>query len=143
MKVIPFIPAHLKDIKPHRHMQFIEAYLDSEEYANLLMSGDACTATVDGRVIACAGLISVGTSRLVAWALMTDETAKYMLPITREVNKAIDGRKEKRIETPVKHDFEQGHRWMRLLGFENETPNGMRCWGDDGETYDLYARCKC
>jgi hypothetical protein len=48
----------------------------------------------------------------------------------------------RRLEIAVRRDFAAGRRWALLLGFERETPAGMRGYGADGATYDLYARIR-
>ena len=45
-----------------------------------------------------------------------------------------------RIEALVVSGFAAGARWMEMLGFELETPKGMKSFGPNGETYMLYAR---
>lgn len=45
-----------------------------------------------------------------------------------------------RVETTVREDFEQGHRLMKMLGFEKE--GAMKAYWLDGSNHDLYARIK-
>ena len=140
--LIPFIPAHLKGFDVHDDLAHIREYLQDDSYGDLLASMDmSYSAIVDGNVIAIAGFYPAGKGRFLAWTLMSKDTGKYMLRATREVLQIINGMDYRRIETPVKRDFLAGHKWMRLLGFENETPNGMRNY-EDGMTFDLYARVK-
>lgn len=140
MIVVPFIPAHLEGFKIHGWQQEAQQYLNGD-YADMLQSGPSYTAVVDGEVIAIAGVVQLTAVRWQAWALMSAETSKHMLQITREIKAFLDTF-EGRLETPVLHEFEQGHRWMKILGFTNETPEGMKNYGDNGETFDLYARVK-
>lgn len=140
MIVVPFIESHLIGLEVHGELSHIQEYLN-EDYAQLLASGAAYTAIAEGKVIGIAGTINAGNGRFIAWALLTEESGKYMISITREVKKFLDSLNARRVETTVKHDFELGHKWMRLLGFKNETPNGMKNY-DNGVTFDLYARCK-
>lgn len=46
----------------------------------------------------------------------------------------------KRIQAMVAEDYGSSRRWLELLGFKNETPNGMKNYGADGSTYMLYAK---
>lgn len=140
MKVVPFIPQHLEGFRVHENLGHIQDYL-GEDYAAALLSGIAYSGVVDGYVVAIAGMVQAGKGRWIAWALMTEESGKYMLPITRIIKSMMESVDYKRIETPVKRDFLLGHKWMSLLGFKNETPDGMKNY-EDGMDFDLYARCK-
>lgn len=138
MIIVPFIESHLEGFEVHKDLSHIQEYLN-EDYARLLAACISYTAIADGKVIGIAGVLNAGKGRFLAWALLTKESGKYMIPITREARKFLDSFDAKRIETPVKHDFEIGHKWMKLLGFKNETPDGMKNY-DNGVTFDLYAR---
>lgn len=142
MIIVPFIPTHLSNIDLHESMGFMNEYLDNADYANLLVSGIGYSGIVDGRTVLASGLLQTGTYKATAWALVGKDAGKYMLKATREIERQIRQSPYKRIETPVLRSFKEGHRWMKILGFENETPNGMKYWGEDGKTYDMYARYK-
>jgi hypothetical protein len=45
-----------------------------------------------------------------------------------------------RVEAYVHADFTASRKWLRFLGFKNETPEGMKNWGPEGETFYLMAR---
>lgn len=141
MNVVPFMPVHLKEVSLYKYMSFTQQYLQDPEYLQLLMQGPCFSGIVDGKAIICSGMIQVGMGRYHAWGLLTEETSRYMLHIFRAMSKFLNENPKKRIEATVLHDFKAAHRLMEMLGFENETPNGMKAWGDDGKTYSLYARC--
>jgi hypothetical protein len=67
-----------------------------------------------------------------------------MIGATRAVKAFMDQNNHiPRMETAVRRDFAEGHRWAQMLGFVNETLEiGMKNYGIDGATYDLYARCQ-
>ena len=141
MIVVPFLPAHLKDLIVHDYMGFIQDDLD-DEYAELLNAGPAYTVLVDDKVVCCAGILQVSKFRWNVWALLSKDSGKHMLGITRAVKKFLDENSKTRYETHVRSDFVNGHKWMKMLEFSNETPNGMKAYGDDGYDYCLYARVK-
>lgn len=138
--VVPFMPIHLEGVVLHQYMGEWQDYLEDPEYANILMTGPAYTGIANGKVIICSGVVKVGLHRYAAWALLSEDSKDYMLQITRAVKDFLKENDMPRVETHVLRDFDQGHRWAKMLGFENETPNGMRKYGDNGKTYDLYAR---
>lgn len=91
--------------------------------------------------IASAGVIDASHGRGIAWALLSQDAGKHMVRLTREIKKFLDNCAFSRIETTVQGDFVEGHRWAQMLGFKNETPDGMKNYCD-GNTHYLYARYK-
>ena len=139
--VVPFMGAHLSGFKVHGFMSHIQDSFESAEYRELLEQCIASSYIVDGETVAACGIYQAGEHRWIAWGLLSEESGKHMLAITRALKAFFNENSYPRIETPVLHDFELGHKWMKMLGFKNETPDGMKSYGDNGETYDLYARC--
>jgi hypothetical protein len=135
MIVVPFITAHLEgfEVIKEQYQEYI-----NEDFAHVLASTIAYSAVVDDKVIAVGGLLRLGFERYQAWALMSNDTAKHMVAITREVKRFL-GMFDARIEIAVKDNFKAGHKWADMLGFKCETPNGMPRY-EQGETYYLYAR---
>lgn len=140
MIIVPFIPAHLKELELHEYMSYMQASIKEAHYGELLAQFPAYSGLVEGQVIACSGIIQAGVNRWEAWTLMSPETKDYMIPITKGIKNFLDEVKPPRIQTHVRADFEAGHRWAKMLGFKNETPDGMKNWGDDGYDYCLYSR---
>lgn len=139
MIVIPFIDAHLEGFELQDVQAWLHQLLQSEDYRRALtLYGPAFTGIVDGEVVACAGLSHFTPGRAQGWALFGKKAAPHFLAITREVKRFFDGQNVRRVETPVRTDFEQGHRWARMIGFTRE--GTMRKFGEDGHDYDLYAR---
>lgn len=141
MEVVKFEKEHINGLRVHEYMKHIENSFD-DEYGDTLAAFPSYTAIVNGEVIACAGMVQTGVYRWQAWALMSEKTKDYMIPITRAMNHYISYLNTPRIETHVRSDFKAGQRWMKMLGFNCETPEPMKNWGDDGYDYYLYARVK-
>lgn len=143
MNVVPFIPAHLKELKLHPFLSHFQKYTVREEYGESLFLYPSYTAiNGHGKVIGCAGVYPIGENNYQAWALLSEESGKYMKGFTRETKKFLDMFKADRVQTNVRADFEAGLKWMRLLGFKCETPEPMKKFGDDGMDYYLFARVK-
>lgn len=65
-----------------------------------------------------------------------------MLGLTR-IGRSIMGASQfRRIEMYVESEFAAGHRFARLLGFECETPQGMRGYMPNGDKAHQYARVR-
>ena len=138
---MPFLTSHIKDLIVHDYMGHIQPEMD-DAYAELLDGGSAYTALSDGKVIGCAGIMQTAKNRWEAWALLSNDSGKHMVGVTRAVIKFLNDNPKPRVETHVRDDFKVGHKWMKMLNFKCETPDGMPNYGDDGHDYYLYARCR-
>lgn len=96
------------------------------------------TAVHDGSPLACGGTIQQWRGRHVAWMYLTAKTGPHMGFITRAVKSALE-KVEGRVELTVRQDFDKGHRWAKLLGFQVETPV-LEAYGPDGENHVGYVR---
>lgn len=113
---------------------------DLPEYQDLLMVGEGHTAFHNGKIIVSAGVFPLTDYMARAWAIMSATGGRAIVPASRAIYDFLKKSDYVRIDTPVRRDFVNGHRWCQLLGFTNETPeNGMKYYGFEGETYDLYA----
>jgi hypothetical protein len=120
-------------------LQTDEPTLD-EAALPVLEQQNSWTAVVDGEPVACGGTIEQWKGRHVAWTYMSPRSGRHMSFITRAVLRnlaTIAGR----IELTVRRDFEQGHRWARILGFAVENPPGILAgFGPMGEDHVSYVR---
>ena len=103
---------------------------------------EAYTGIVDGKVIIIAGSLNVHDHIGMVWTLLSQGSERHLFSITKAIKEWLDRQKIPRLETTVRHDFKAGHKWAKMLGFINETPEGMERYGTDGKTYDLYARVR-
>ncbi|MGB0817844.1 MAG: hypothetical protein ACPGQQ_02970 [Candidatus Puniceispirillaceae bacterium] len=139
IEIVPFNPAHLKHIEMQHDQTAACEWFDKEDYHELLLAGEAYTALHDGEVILCAGVFPTTKWIGTAWALVSACAGPELLRASRAITDFLKKTSYARIETPVRRGFVNGHRWCRLMGFTNETPDGMKYYGLEGETYDLYA----
>lgn len=139
MTIVPFEPEHLEVLLLQPSQAILQPLLSDRNYGvNLHRGGPAYSALVGDQVIACMGLIPAWEHRAMAWGLIAAEAGPHFVRITKAVMRTMELHPFRRIETSVRRDFQQGHRWVRLLGFERE--GTMRCYSPDGGDYDLYAR---
>jgi len=104
------------------------------------IAGGMALAAVDGdKVFAMAGIYEVWPERGLAWALLARDVGAHMLTLHRITQRAIDVSLFRRIEADVLNSHDEGHRWMRLLGFEQE---GVRRCYWQGNDYALYAKVR-
>lgn len=141
MRIVPFEPDHLNRLLLQPSQAVMQPTLTSQNYGeNLAKSGPAFSLVDGDSVLACSGLIPQWDNRALAWALISAEAGSHFLAVHRGVKRAIELYPYRRIETAVKSDFSEGHRWMGILGFAKE--GTMRGYAPDGCDYDLYARIK-
>jgi hypothetical protein len=95
----------------------------------------------NGKVIGCAGVLPLWPGVGMAWAWLGREWRAEARKITGYIRGHLDEAEFHRIEAGVKVDYSKGHRWMRMLGFELETPVARK-WGPDGGNYSIWVRVK-
>jgi GNAT superfamily N-acetyltransferase len=119
--------------------------MTAEDWERAMRLGVARTAYDGSLILGSAGIIKLWTGRGIAWALLSKHVhRREMLYITRWIlcflvwcEQDMDLR---RIETPVRCDFPQAHRWAEMLGFVNE--GKMLRYNPDGTSSFLYARTR-
>ena len=140
MDKVPFHPVHLRHINIQKAQEHAINLFAHDEYTNMLMMGEGYTLIHKGEIILCAGIFPAADHMGKVWAFLSEDIGTGLIPATRLIHDFLIKSVYVRIETPVRRDFINGHRWCNLLGFVNETPDtGMKKYGFDGETYDLYA----
>lgn len=107
---------------------------------DLAKAGPAWTVGDGGRLLMCAGLIREFPGQLLAWAQLTAPIGAAMVALTRAVRREHDAAEWHRLYTMVRVDFDAGHRWAAMLGFERE--GVMRRWGPAAVDHAIYARIR-
>ena len=134
-RIVPFRLPHWKWLGPD-----VEGELDFPPSPGLELP-TSWTAMVDGDPVAIGGTWEVWPGRHIAWAAMNAAVRPHMGYVTAAARRVLDAA-EGRVEMTVRKDFEQGHRWARLLGFQVETPELLH-YGRKGETHVGYVRIRC
>ncbi|TXH10047.1 MAG: hypothetical protein E6R04_06345 [Spirochaetes bacterium] len=144
MIVVPFIPAHMDGFKAQRSQCLVNKYMAGPDYIDTISEyGPAYTGLVDGKPVIFAGMVCPHPHIGMVWAILSEDCRRHLVAATRRILSFMEAYNTMpRLETAVKRDFKEGHRWVKMLGFVNETPEmGMRNYDLEGQTYDLYARC--
>ena len=140
MNVVPFCAEHLRDLHLQPAQAWMQSMVDAPDYVRQLLACDSYTALVDGDPVAVAGLVTVWPGRAHLSALVSDRLGASFVLLHREVKRRLDASTIRRIEATVDGGFEPGHRWLRMLGFRLETPDGMPGYLPSGRSSFLYAR---
>jgi hypothetical protein len=101
---------------------------------------ESFAAIHDDEVVAVATLMTIWPGRAHLSALLSLKAGSVFLGLHREVAKRLKASTVRRIEATVDGEWAEAHRWLRMLGFHLETPQGMTGYRPDGGTSYLYAR---
>lgn len=144
-KVIPFEPSHF-DLIELREQEAAWMASDPkrlEKITALAAHGIGGTLIHDGRILAIIGWYELWPGHVAIWAFPSVYVKQYAMIYLRTVRQYLDvietTLEPRRMQSEAYAD-ELHDRWMRFLGFECETPNGMKNYAIDGRTMNLWAR---
>lgn len=140
MIIVPFESQHLEQINLQDSQAYFGSMIEPDWGPSLMQAGPCFSAIHDGAVLASSGVIKHWENRATAWALLSKDATPHFVRIHRAVSRFLDLTDFKRVEAFVDADFEEGHRWIQMLGFERE--GYMRSFSPNGNDAILYARIK-
>lgn len=141
MLVRPFQPDDVEKLVLQPAQAYLRPVVQCAAYGEALARGEAWTAERDGVVVACGGVAPLFGDTGNAWAMLARDLGHSLSRIHRVASRLLDAYPAQRIEAHVDCDFEEGHRWVRLLGFDLEAPR-MRKFTPHGRDAALYARIR-
>lgn len=139
--IVDYKAEHMLALQHTTGHSFIGTTMTAEEAVALEKARHSYTGLLDGKPVFCAGVSEYWPGRGEAWAYMPAHTGKVMLQITRIVKRFFEVCDVQRLEAPVYLDFEAGIRWVKMLGFELETPL-MRKYAPGGHDCAMYVKVK-
>jgi hypothetical protein len=103
----------------------------------------AFTLMHEGEPIACTGAVKIWNNRAYVWALLSEKIDKRIFRQVHTFAKIfVDNLPFRRVEATVEAGFDEGHRWVKSLGFVCETPQSMKAFQANGRDGFLYARVR-
>ena len=121
--------------------QYLRCIVDVRaDFTELAEKGLVWTAEHDGAILGIGGVEPQWENRATAFALLSDDSGPHFPAIHSAVVEFLDNAQYRRIEATVDVGFKQGHRWIKMLGFELE--GYMSSYRPDGADMLLYARIK-
>jgi len=140
----PYIASDLESLILQPAQSHLQPLLLGRGYAQTLEACEAWTfllreAQGSEKVLACLGVHPLHPARALAWSLIAGDAGRHFHAIHRAARRYLRITPYARIEAHVDAGFGAGARWLRLLGFECETPQGMRAFSPEGRTCHLYA----
>lgn len=138
MNVIPFRAEHFWAIDVQPSQAYVRNYV-TEDSIKLLEKMHSFTVVEGESLLACFGWVPLYPTRASLWAYISAASGPHFVGITRIAKRLVDELAFRRLEMEVDCEFEQGHRWAKMLGFELEAERlrGLRMDGGDSA---LYAR---
>jgi hypothetical protein len=136
MNIIPFRAEHLSQINMQERHRRTVSYL-TPEYVQMLARGPAISAVADDRIIASTGILLQFPGLGSLWGLVSQDAGPHVVRMYRAACRFLEIPKLRRIEATVETDFEDGCRWLELLGFERE--GRMTKYGPNSEDHYRYA----
>lgn len=130
-------PQHLWLFEP-QDLQISDARaMQSPAVAGVIATTVAISGFVGPKCMGCAGIIDVKPGLALVWALLSKDAGPFMLPISRKVRRVLAAYPATRFEATVAHGFDEGRRWMDLLGFElvEEHTGVDHAYGTDAALY--------
>lgn len=141
MIVRPWTMGDTVKIATQPAQQYLHRIVDVRaDFTELANQGLAWTAESENRILAIAGVEPQWENRAIAFALISGAAGPYFWAIHSAVRNFLNSTPYRRIEATVDVGFEQGHRWIKMLGFEIE--GYMKAYRPDGADMLLYARVR-
>lgn len=109
-------------------------YMYTSEFAYSILEGE--------KVLACGGIVKLWEGRAHAWSLISGAIGRNYVALHKIVLRAMNLLDYDRVEMDVLAAHKEAVRWAEMLGFYNETPNGMINYMPDGKLYYKFVRVK-
>ena len=139
MQVRPFKPDDLRQIDIQPAQRGHVSYL-TDEMLEAMAGLDAFTALVNDRPVMIGGLVHFWPGRAMAWSYLSASAGRHLAALTRATRRFLDLQVVRRLEMYVDDEFEAGHRWARLLGFNLEAK--LEAFRPDGGDQCMYVRIR-
>jgi hypothetical protein len=144
IRIVPMTDAHVLAIVP-QEQQAPELRTPEDRLREISAprAAGSAWAVVDGdEVLLLGGVQTMWEGRGMAWVLLAEGAGRRMLSITRAVRRYLDALDYGRLEMYVDAGFWNGCRWAEVLGFRNETPQGMAGFLPNGNRAYMFGRAR-
>jgi hypothetical protein len=145
MRIIPFRQFHIEELADYGGQYWLKRFVEEQGadklYPDAGPDHPAHSMTVNGEVIACAGLIKWTDYRATCWAFIGNDVKRHFMPGFLFVREFLRTSPFRRIEAFVDPQHEPSMRLCEVLGFEKDGPP-KPYWFVDGRTAQEWALIK-
>ena len=140
-ELIPFEMKHMEHID-HRHWEEkLMPYTDSTVITEMFTKmGPSWTLIIAGKVVACAGVAILWKGVGEAWLITSPHINEYAMcfyrTLKRRLQEIVKTHHLHRVQADVEAGFEESHKMMLHLGFEQESV--MEHYGPNKENFVRY-----
>lgn len=131
------------ELRPEELLRAKADPLITQKLAALEAMGTGWTLRLNGVIIGSFGWMQLWPGVLEVWAFPSVHVDTHAVLYLRTVRRYLDETEKKerphRMQTSSFAD-ERHDKWMRFLGFGNETPWGMNKYSTAGETFNMWAK---
>lgn len=140
MIVRAFRPDDLKAMRLQPAQAWLARTIEQPGYLRRVQASESYSAENDRGLLLIGSLFTIWPGRMELCALLSELVGpSELVSLHRGVRRFLSEARG-RVEATVDGAFPEGHRWMEMLGFTCETPDGMRGYLPNGGTSFLYAR---
>lgn len=102
----------------------------------MLARGLAYTLRIDGRLIACAGVIEISPTQGHLWSFLSVHAPRHMVRLHKIARRFLEVSGKRQLVATTEIDFPDGSRWLEMLGFLKV--GCLDHYGPDGRDHHLY-----
>jgi hypothetical protein len=123
IEIVRFEAAHVDRMRMQAAQAWFQGHATAETMKGVEQGPFAVTFMEAGEPVLCGGAMAYWEHRALVWSLFSDRVnRRNFVGVHAAAERFLAALPFKRLEASVDVGFEQGHRWMRLLGFKVEAP---------------------
>lgn len=140
MIVVPMEPWHLEVLTLQPAQASMGVWTGNAGYCSELAKFEGYAGLDGDEVLGCIGILPQWEGRSIAWALLGNVGPRRFVAVHKAVERWINERSPRRLETWVAVGHSAGERWAEMLGFSVE--GLMKAFMPDGSNAWLCARVR-
>lgn len=140
MIIVPYQPEHLLKLQLQDGQAFFQEAI-TPALAQSIAGPFVFSAFIDERPVAVFGVSELWENRGIAWSFISADAGPQFATLHKAAVRLLNLVPFRRVEADTPCEFTQGHRWLRMLGFELEAER-MVAHRPDGGDSALYAKVK-
>lgn len=143
VEVVPFKKEHMLELLKEPHNQWLGTAISEAQMEATEKTGMAQTVLrkSTGKVLCVGGVTEYWPGRGECWCTFTKDCKEEFVLIHRVALRLFESVPVRRIEASVAINFNEGHRWIKALGFTLDAPL-LKAYLPGGGDVALYSKVK-